>query len=119
MANPVVFFEITGSDGAGLRAFYGELFGWEFRDSGDPTYGVVAAPEGGIGGGIGDSRDSGHGATTFYVDVNDISVALAKAERLGGKTVMRPLNVPGGLTIALLADPEGHVVGVSTSAVRR
>jgi predicted enzyme related to lactoylglutathione lyase len=32
MGNPVVFFEITGNDSAGLRRFYGELFGWEFGD---------------------------------------------------------------------------------------
>jgi predicted enzyme related to lactoylglutathione lyase len=43
MGNPVVFFEVTGHDGARLRQFYGELFGWEFRDSGDPSYGLVTA----------------------------------------------------------------------------
>jgi uncharacterized protein len=116
--SPVVFFEVTGRDGARLRRFYGELFGWEFGDSGDPSYGLVAAQDGGIAGGVGDSRDGGGGTTTFYVAVDDIAAALAKAEQLGGKTVMPPLDVPGGLTIALLADPEGHVVGLSTSAVR-
>jgi predicted enzyme related to lactoylglutathione lyase len=117
MGNPLVFFEVTGHDGGRLRQFYGELFGWEFRDSGDPTYGLVTAAGTGIGGGVGNSRDGGVGGTTFYVD--DVSAVLGKAARLGSSTVMPPANISGGLTIAALADPEGHVVGLSMSAVRR
>jgi uncharacterized protein len=119
MGNPVVFFEITGIDGARLRQFYGELFGWEFGDSGDPTYGLVTDPSRGIAGGVGNSRDGGVGHTTFYVDVDDISAVLGKATKLGGRTVTLPAHISGGLTIAALADPEGHVVGLSMSAVRR
>jgi hypothetical protein len=31
---------------------------------------------------------------------------------LGGKTIQPPTSVPGGVTFALFADPEGHVVGL-------
>jgi hypothetical protein len=58
-------------------------------------------------------------STTFYVDVDAISAVLGKATKLGGRTVMPPAHISGGLTIAALADPEGHVVGLSMSAVRR
>src|SRR5258708_838115 len=102
MGNPVVFFEVTGNDGARLRQFYGELFDWEFRDSGDPTYGLVAATGTGIGGGVGNSRDGGVGSTTFYVDVDDISSVLGKAAKLGGRTITPPTHISGGLTIAAL-----------------
>jgi predicted enzyme related to lactoylglutathione lyase len=37
---------------------------------------------------------------------------LAKAEELGGTTVMPVTDVPGmGMKIAYFTDPEGHVVG--------
>jgi predicted enzyme related to lactoylglutathione lyase len=78
----------------------------------------VTSEEGGIAGGIGKSHDGGEGGATFYVDVDDIDAALSMAERLGGRTVMRPRDVPGGITIAQLADPEGHVVGLSMSNIR-
>ena len=37
---------------------------------------------------------------------------LDKAEALGGKTIMPVTELPQ-VTIALLADPEGHVIGIS------
>lgn len=115
MSNPVAWFEVVGTDGAKLRDFYGRLFDWRIADA-DPgmDYGMVAAGDGGIGGGIGRSEDGGHGHVTFYVEVDDPAAYLAKAEELGGRTVAPPMEVPGAnLTIAFLADPDGHVVGLS------
>ena len=46
-------------------------------------------------------------------------VLLEKAEKLGGKTVVPPTEIPDfGLTFAFFADPEGHVVGLSRGAVQ-
>jgi predicted enzyme related to lactoylglutathione lyase len=33
MGRPVIHFEITGSDAARLRGYYGELFGWGTRST--------------------------------------------------------------------------------------
>jgi predicted enzyme related to lactoylglutathione lyase len=49
---------------------------------------------------------------TFYVAVADPAAALKKAERLGGKTVMQPQQIPNGPLIAQFADPEGNVIGL-------
>jgi predicted enzyme related to lactoylglutathione lyase len=40
-----------------------------------------------------------------------VSAAASKAEKLGGKTVMPATDMPQ-VTIALVADPEGHVIGL-------
>jgi predicted enzyme related to lactoylglutathione lyase len=121
MSNPVVWFEVVGSDGARLRRFYGDLFGWSIDASDDQMdYGLVAADDGGIGGGVGRSQDGGPGHVTFYVEVDDPGRYLAKAEQLGAKTIVPPVEVPSaGLTFALFADPDGHVIGLSKGAVRR
>jgi predicted enzyme related to lactoylglutathione lyase len=51
---------------------------------------------------------------TFYVEVEDPARYLARAEELGGTTVVPPTEVPEfGLTFAFFADPEGHLVGLS------
>jgi len=114
--NPVAWFEITAPDAKRLQDYYGALFGWsmEVMDG----YGVVAPGEHGIGGGIGPSQDGGTGQLTFYVEVEDVASALARAQELGGKLVSPPTEVPGmNLKIAFFADPDGHVVGLSHGAI--
>jgi predicted enzyme related to lactoylglutathione lyase len=49
---------------------------------------------------------------TFYIEVDDPAAALEKVSQLGGRTIQEPMDVPGGPTIALFADPEGHLVGL-------
>jgi predicted enzyme related to lactoylglutathione lyase len=116
----VVWFEVVGRDGDTLRTFYSKLFDWQIADSGSGMdYGMVAASNGGIGGGIGRSQDGGDGFVTVYVEVDDPAAFLAKAEKLGGKTVVPPTEIPSvNLTFALFTDPEGHVIGLSKGAVQ-
>jgi predicted enzyme related to lactoylglutathione lyase len=116
-----VQFEITGRDGAALKRFYAILFGWEIRAAAatDGNFGVGAA-ETGIPGRIGRSWDGGPGRVTVYVEVDDLLEHVSLAEELGGRIVAPPREVPGtGVTLALVADPEGHVVGLSRGLGRR
>ena len=67
MATPAVaWFEVTGKDGARLQSFYRSLFEWQIQDAGD-GYGLVAAAEKGIGGGIGAAQDGDGGHVSFKV----------------------------------------------------
>ena len=110
MGYPVVHFEITGKDGPKLHSFYGQLFDWEINADNPWNYGLVAANgEGGIGGGIGPGEETN---VTVYVRVPDLDAALAKAEQLGGKTLMPPTEIPDMVTFALFADPEGNRIGL-------
>lgn len=112
MGNPVVYFEILGKDAAQLGTFYGELFGWKVNADNPMNYGLVdTGVEGAIGGGIGQAQE-GPGHVTFYVEVDDPQAYLDRAERLGGKTVVPVTEIPNMVTFALLADPEGHMVGI-------
>jgi uncharacterized protein len=120
MGQPVVHFEVIGTDGDKLRDYYSQLFGWEFGDTIGPTNYAVVPRDGntnadgaGIGGGIGTSPEGYDGHVTFYVEVPDVEAALAKAESLDGTRMMGPDEVPGvGITIALFTDPEGNVIGL-------
>jgi uncharacterized protein len=113
MSNAVIFFEVVGRDGAALRSFYRELFGWRISEvPGDIDYGMVASDDAGIDGGIGATPNGGPGHTTFYVDSPDPQETLDRAEKLGATTMLAPTELPGGGVIALLADPEGHTIGL-------
>ena len=111
MANPVTHFEVLGQDAGGLQTFYGQAFGWEMQDMMDGAY-YMAHPGSGINGGIGAAPEGQQGHVTFYIEVEDPAATLARIGELGGRTLQDPVDVPGGPTIALFADPEGHVVGL-------
>ena len=138
MSKPVVVqFEITGRDAESLHAFYRRLFGWQLHDTPcgqTAAYKRTFAEETGIPGGIGPTRsganaerekdwDGGTGQLTIYVEVDDIEKVLSQAEKLGAKVVSPVHEVPGKqLKVAFIADPEGHVLGLSQglqSALKR
>jgi predicted enzyme related to lactoylglutathione lyase len=111
MPNPVVHFEVLGKDADALQAFYGKVFDWELNPV-MPTYAMVAKQADGIAGGIGAPPDGSDGHVTFYVQVDDLATALEQIESAGGRTIQPPMDVPNGPSIALFADPEGHVIGL-------
>jgi predicted enzyme related to lactoylglutathione lyase len=127
MGQPVIHFEIIGTNPEGLRSYYADLFGWEF-DTSSPVsaavsepanYGFVeqnATPEGiGIPGGVGGG--AGYDARAiFYVGVPDIEAALQKAESLGGTRKIGPEKAPTGLVIGHFTDPEGNLIGLAATA---
>jgi predicted enzyme related to lactoylglutathione lyase len=121
MGQPVVHFEVVGTDGDKLRSYYGELFGWEIDADNPMNYGMVAresnvnADGAGIGGGVGVGPEGYEGHVTFYVEVPDVEAALAKAERLGGTRVMGPETIMDQIELGQFKDPEGHLIGVVSS----
>jgi predicted enzyme related to lactoylglutathione lyase len=115
MGNPVVHFEIGVNDSKAANKFYADLFGWKIDANNPMNYGIVDtdSPGEGIGGGISKPPDGSGPYTTFYVNVEDLQAKLDEAEKLGGKTVMPPMQVPEGPEIAMFADPDGNVVGLA------
>jgi predicted enzyme related to lactoylglutathione lyase len=112
MANPVVHFEVIGADGAKLQQFYTQLFDWKLNVVEPGNYGLLERGDGGIGGGIAASDDSNARGVTIYVQVEDLQAALDKAERLGGRTVVPPTEIPDMVTFAQFVDPEGNRIGL-------
>ena len=111
MGNPVTWFEVTGRDGPRLQQFYSELFDWKLDTNNPASYGIVDTG-GAIGGGVGATSDGSAGATTFYVETDDVAAHLKRAEAAGGTIVMEETQVMEGTVIGLFSDPEGHVVGL-------
>lgn len=112
MGSPIVHFEIMGGRGNQLEKFYAELFGWRIDSNNPMNYGVVdTRGSGGINGGVGPNQD-GSKRVTVYAQVDDLQATLDKAEKLGGRTVLPPTEVPGGPKLAMFTDPAGNVTGL-------
>ena len=113
MAHPVVHAEIRSKDPDATRKFFGDLLGWTYPSEGavpgytfvdtgmpDALYTAISPLQG------------GSDLVTFFVGVEDIAAAAARATELGGRVVQEPVSVPG-VSFALIADPLGHVVGLA------
>jgi hypothetical protein len=114
MPHPVVHAEIRSNDPDATRSFFSALFGWSFSDGAYPGYTFVdTGVEGALPTAISPLQGEAD-QVLFFVGVDDVEAALAEAERLGGRVVQAAQSVPG-VTFGVLADPQGHLVGVAAS----
>jgi len=109
LSKQVVHWEIVGRDAGKLHSFYGDLFEWQIDANNPMHYGLVSNSHGVVGG-IGQTDGAGH--VMIYVGVDDPQAYLDRVEQLGGQTVMSVTTIPGMVTFAQFADPEGHVIGL-------
>jgi predicted enzyme related to lactoylglutathione lyase len=114
MAEPqVIHFEIAGRDQVALQRYYSELFGWTINTDNPGGYGMTDPARTGIVVGVGATPDGSAGHVTGYVKVNDIDATIARATALGGSVIMPKFSPGADATLALIADPEGHVLGLT------
>jgi predicted enzyme related to lactoylglutathione lyase len=111
----VAWFDITTTNLAKSKEFYGKLFDWKFN----PVQGTDLAVEIVAGGSaIGDIRVAEGKISPFngvvYVQVQGIQESCKKATELGGTLVPGfPFDLPNGTgAIGLITDPSGHPLGM-------
>ncbi len=104
--NAVTWFEIGAPDVGAAKAFYGELFGWSFAADGEYT--LITAPDAaGPSGGIFNTGGNIPPYAVFVVQVADVAATATRTEKLGGKVVVAPMELDGGMVVAYLTDPNG------------
>lgn len=103
--------ELTTSDQTAALDFYGQLFGWENKESmpmGEAGEYKFLHHHGEMIGAVSPTmNESPVPVWTYYFRVPDIQAAKAKAETRGGKILHGPAEVPGGDHIIIGTDPEG------------
>jgi len=109
------WFDLTTTNLARSKDFYGQLLGWEFT----PVQGTDQAMEIVAGGtAIGTLRVADGTISVFngvvYIQVSDLPVSCQKTRALGGTVAPGfPFDLPGGIgAIALIVDPGGHPIGL-------
>ena len=114
-AGRVAWFDLTTTDLARSKTFYGGLFDWQFAPvAGSDQAAEILAK----GGSIGTIRVAEGKVSPFngvvYIQVSDIGAACARVKELGGTVVPGfPFDLPdGGGAVALLTDPTGHPIGL-------
>jgi predicted enzyme related to lactoylglutathione lyase len=102
-------WEIQTPDPDRAIAFYRGLFGWEIAAANQWGWSVVstgqdAGPDGAI-------AQADTPCVFFYVQVGDVPDMEQRAIGLGARPLVAPWEIPDGVTIAVVADPEGNRLG--------
>ncbi len=111
MGKPVVHFEIGCRNSRKTQEFFAKLFDWKIAVQGPAALINTGVAEG-IQGHITALGHEPHNYVTFYVQMDDLQAYLDKANRLGGKTLVPPVEIPGQGSFAWLADLDGNIIGL-------
>lgn len=111
------WIDLALDDPLGVAPFYAGLLGWQLEDRMPPDapgHYLMATIRDRVAAGIGSRPPEVPGATgwTTYVWVDDADASAARAQELGGRVLLGPMDVFDAGRMALVADPEGAVIGL-------
>ncbi|MDE2050943.1 MAG: VOC family protein [Gammaproteobacteria bacterium] len=113
-----VWHELMTTDPQAAATFYSRVLPWKTQPSGMPDYtlwvsgktmtaGLMAQPE--------SARQAGAPPSWLvYIGTADVDGTAAAAERLGGKVLKAPADIPAVGRFAVLADPQGAAFAIFT-----
>ncbi len=110
------WFELNTPDVEAAKAFYGAVFGWVSKTSGEgrEAYTEWKVGEKSIGGAMQIGQQTPPDVPPHwlvYFAVDDVDQAASKAQELGASALIPPMDFPGG-RFSVLRDPQGAVVAV-------
>ncbi len=106
--------QLNATDPERAKPFYTGLLGWAAQDDPNPMGGVYTTwmkADGPAGGMMAMPPGAGGAPSHWlvYWAVADTRASHAKAESLGAKTFVPPVDIPGMGTFAVMQDPQGVV----------
>jgi uncharacterized protein len=117
-AGTLVWTELLSSNAETARDFYSKLFGWDVRlrsTKWSPLpYTVFMRGDTQAGGMIQITPEMGNTPPQWlpYFGTSDTDATTAKAQQLGGDTIVPPSDVPDVARFAILQDPHGATFGI-------
>jgi uncharacterized protein len=113
-----VWNELMTTDAKKAEKFYSKLLGWKFEPHGPGgEYWMITDGKKGVGGMMDISKPMWGGMPScwgYYIDVEKCDETAKRVEKLGGKIVVPPKDVPEVGRFAAIKDPTGAMVSVIT-----
>jgi uncharacterized protein len=111
-----VWHELMTTDPQAAAAFYSKVLPWKTQPSGMPDYTIWVAGKTQVGGLMAQPASGAPPSWLIYIGTPDVDATTAAAERLGGKALKAPADIPTIGRFAVLADPQGAAFAVFTPA---
>ena len=116
-----VWHELMTPDAQAAADFYARVLPWTTEVSTVPGYTLWMSGMAGVAGLMGQPqavRESGTPPSWLvYVAAPDVDATVEAAQRLGGKMLKSPTDIPGIGRFAVLSDPQGAAFAVFTPAM--
>ncbi|MCB9151656.1 MAG: VOC family protein [Caldilineaceae bacterium] len=115
-AGTPTWLDLSTPDLDGAKAFYKQIFGWDYFDTGaDFGHYNMAMSQGRNAAGIGpifppDSPQPS--AWTIYLASDDINADMKRVQELGGQVMVEPMVIGDSGSMAICVDPTGAVFGL-------
>ena len=107
------YVELSVTDVAGAKRFYGAAFGWRFNDYGPDYAGILG--EGREVGGLRKDANVRTGGPLVVLYSRDLAASLSAVRESGGRIVKEPFSFPGGRRFHF-TDPSGNELAVWSEA---
>ena len=106
--NHITYLELPAADVAGLKQFYGGLFGWSFQDFGDD---YAAFDGAGLEGGFNGDSASKPAKVLAIIETYEIEAMEQNVRAAGGTITLATFAFPGGRRFHF-TDPSGNELAV-------
>ncbi len=105
----VVWRELMTQDPEKAKAFYAELFGWQYQavEMGMGPYNMVKAGDKMVGGLMKSPTPEAPSAWISVVSVEDVDAVAKATTENGGKVLAPPMDIPNVGRFSVLQDPAG------------
>ena len=107
--------DLMSPDLEAAKRFYGELFGWEYIDTGEAGGGYqLATKNGKMVAGLGQQMpdQTGPAVWTTYLWADDADSVGERIAKAGGNVFMGPMDVPNAGRMSLAVDSTGAAFGI-------
>jgi len=109
--------ELMTTDMAGAKAFYADLFGWEYEDmpmEGGMVYSCLNANGDPVGGIMDIPPDAPPMPSNWglYVTVDDADTTAEQAVARGGQILVPPKDIPEVGRFCVIQDPQGACINI-------
>jgi len=116
------FNELITTDLDSAKKFYGELLGWSFRETKTIHGGryLSALRNGVMVAGMmlkeGNVDDEAMPCWDPYITVDDVEKSVKIVEKMGGRILIPPTEIPGEGRFSTIMDPQGIVMNIISQA---
>jgi hypothetical protein len=111
MPNNFFWYDLATSDVEAARKFYCDVVGWTYQDNsqGGQTYGIFKVGDAGVAGLMPFPAEmkGGHPVWNGYIAVVAVDAMADQIKKAGGTIYRGPMEVPGVIRFAVVADPQG------------